>query len=92
MTADHDVGVLHARGEHADSHLAPSGNWQGSVDDCELLGTAEAPDLNNPVARLAHGSLMDGCSAAALPTDLTSMNALHAIARKKEPPVIEEDQ
>src|SRR5262245_13223250 len=32
-----------------------AGRRQGSVDHFQLVGTAEAPDLNNPVARLPHG-------------------------------------
>jgi hypothetical protein len=40
--------------KHADSHLAPAGRRQGSVDDLEPVGIAEAPYLNNPVARLIH--------------------------------------
>ena len=57
VAPDHDVGVLDAGGEHADPHLAPPGRRHGSVDHFELIGTAEAPDLNNPVARLAHGRI-----------------------------------
>jgi hypothetical protein len=48
---DQDVGVVQARGKHSDPHLAPAGRRQGSVDHLQLVGTAEAPDLNNPVAR-----------------------------------------
>jgi hypothetical protein len=32
--------------------LAPAGRRQGSFDHLEPVGTAEAPDLNDPVARL----------------------------------------
>jgi hypothetical protein len=52
MSPDRDVGVLEGRGEHSDTHFAPTGYRQGSVDYLQLIGTAEAPDLNNPVARL----------------------------------------
>lgn len=40
-------------GEHAHSHLAPPGRRPGSVDHLQPVGTAEAPDLDNPVARLS---------------------------------------
>ena len=53
VAPDHDVGVLQARGEHADPHLAPAGCRQGSVDHLQLVGIAEATELNNPVVRLA---------------------------------------
>jgi hypothetical protein len=51
---DQRVGVLDARGEHADTHLAPPGRRQGSVDHLQPFGTAEAPDFNNSVALLSH--------------------------------------
>ncbi len=54
---DHHVGVLQTRGEHVHSHLAPLRSRQGSVDHLQPVGTAEAPDLNNPVARLSHGRI-----------------------------------
>jgi hypothetical protein len=54
VTPDQHIGVLHARSEHADPHLAAAGRRQGSIDHLQLVGTAEAPDLNNPVARLSH--------------------------------------
>jgi hypothetical protein len=54
MPPDHDIGVHHAGREHADPYLAAAGRRQGSVDNLQLVGTAEAPDLNNPVARLRH--------------------------------------
>jgi len=57
VAPDQHVGVLHARGEHADPHFAPPGGRQTSVDHLQLVGTAEAPDLNNPVARLSHGRI-----------------------------------
>jgi ABC transporter substrate binding protein len=57
VAPDHHVGVLHARGEHADPHLAPASRRQGSVDHLQLVDTAEAPELNNPVARLPHGRI-----------------------------------
>ena len=50
------------RGEHADPHLTPAGHRQGSVDNLQPIGTAELPDLNNPVARLFHGR--SPCSSA----------------------------
>jgi hypothetical protein len=53
-----DQRVLHARGEDADPHLAPAGRRQWSVDHLEPVGTAEAPDLKNPVARLSHGRVL----------------------------------
>jgi hypothetical protein len=56
VAPDNDVGVLQTRGEHADPHLAPPRFRQGSVDHLQPVGTAEAPDLNNPVARLSHGA------------------------------------
>ena len=56
VAPDHHVGVLQTRGEDADSHLAPPGRRQGSVDHVQPVGTAEAPDLNNPVAGLSHGA------------------------------------
>ena len=43
--------------EDAHSHLAPLRSRQGSVDHLQPVGTAEAPDLNNPVARLSHGRI-----------------------------------
>ena len=57
MSPDRDVGVLEARGEHADSHLVAGGRRQGSVDHLQVVGTAEAPDLNNSVARLFQGRI-----------------------------------
>ena len=36
--------------------LARDRRRQGSVDYFDHVGIAEAPDLNNPVARLAHGA------------------------------------
>src|SRR6516164_10564462 len=52
MASDQCVGVLKARGQHADPHLARAGPRQWSIDHLEPFWTAEAPDLNNPVARL----------------------------------------
>jgi hypothetical protein len=52
---DQHLGIVHARGEHADPDLAPASRRQRSVNHLELIGTAEAPDLNNPIARLIHG-------------------------------------
>src|SRR5262249_54973865 len=49
------VGVLDARCEHADPHLARAGRRQRSVHHLELLGIAETPDADDPVARLARG-------------------------------------
>ena len=64
MSPDRDVGVLEARGEHADPHLAPGGCRHGSADHLQLVGTAEAPDLNNPVAWLCYGWIpCNSCSA-----------------------------
>jgi hypothetical protein len=54
VAADRHVGVLHTRGEHADSYLAWTGRRQGNVNYFNHVGIAEASDLNNPVAR-AHG-------------------------------------
>ena len=54
VAPDHHIRVLHPRGEHADPHFAPAGRRQGRGDHLQLLGTAEAPDLDNPVARLCH--------------------------------------
>jgi hypothetical protein len=49
------VGVFQTRGEHADPHLAPAGRRQGHIDHLQRVGTAEVPDLNNPIALLSHG-------------------------------------
>jgi hypothetical protein len=57
VTPDRHVGVLQARGEHADSHLTLAGRWQGSVDHLQIFGTAEAPELDDPVTRLTHGRI-----------------------------------
>jgi hypothetical protein len=57
VAADHYIGVFHTRGKHADPHLAPAGGRQGSVDHREPVGIAEAPDLNDPVARLRHARI-----------------------------------
>ena len=35
----------------------PAGLRQRSVDHLQLIGTAEAPNLNNPIARLDHGRI-----------------------------------
>ncbi len=56
VAPDQHVGVLDARGEHADAHFAPAGRRQGSIDDLQLVGTAEGPDLNDPVARLSRAA------------------------------------
>ncbi len=56
-TSDQDVGVLQTRGEHAHAHLARAGRRQGSVHHVQPVGTSEASDLNNPVARLVHGRI-----------------------------------
>jgi hypothetical protein len=55
MTPDQCVGVLQTRGEHANAHLASSGRRQGSIDYPQPVGTAEACDFNNTIARLDHG-------------------------------------
>ena len=60
MPPDQYVGVLHARCEHAHPDLALARIRQGSLDHLQPVGIAEAPDLNNPVARLSHS---DSCSA-----------------------------
>ena len=52
MTSDYDVGVLQARGEQADPHLARRGCRQGSFDHLQPVGAAEATYLNNPIAWL----------------------------------------
>jgi hypothetical protein len=54
VAPDQHIRVLHARREHADPHLAYAGRWQGSVDHLQPVGPAEAPELNNSVAGLAH--------------------------------------
>jgi hypothetical protein len=54
MAPYHHVGVLHARSEHADPHLAPASRRQRSVDHLQPVGIAEAPDLDNPVAQPCH--------------------------------------
>src|SRR5262249_4677342 len=43
---------------NADSHLAPASRRQGRGDHLEPIGTAEAPDLYNPVAQLFHGRIL----------------------------------
>src|SRR5262249_58660729 len=43
---------------NADSHLAPASGRQGRGDHLEPIGTAEAPDLYNPVAQLFHGRIL----------------------------------
>src|SRR5262249_55173653 len=48
------VRVLHARGKHMHPHFSPVGRRHGSLDHLQLVRAAEASDLNNPVARLAH--------------------------------------
>ena len=55
VTPDQRVGVLQARGEHADPHLARAGLRHGNVDNLQPVGAAEMPDLNNSIARFAHG-------------------------------------
>jgi hypothetical protein len=60
VAPNQDIGVLHARGEHADPHLPSAGCRQGSVDDRQLVSAAEAPDLDNPIARLAHARIPTG--------------------------------
>jgi hypothetical protein len=50
MTPDRHVGVLHARSERADPHLAPAGRRKGSVHDFEVVGTAEASHLYDSVS------------------------------------------
>ena len=54
MPPDQRVGVLKARGEYADPHFAGTAVGIGDVDHLQLLGTAEAPELNNAVARFDH--------------------------------------
>ena len=41
--------------ELAHPYLAPAGPRQRSVDYLQLVGAAEPPQLNNPIARLIHG-------------------------------------
>jgi hypothetical protein len=57
VAPDHHVGVLQTRGERADPHLAPPRSRQGSIDHLQPVEAAEAPDLNNPIARLSHGRI-----------------------------------
>ena len=64
VAPDHHVGVLETRGEDADTHLAPASRRQGSVDHLQLLGTTEAPDLNNPVAQLTHRQISSSSDPA----------------------------
>jgi hypothetical protein len=52
------VRVLQARGKHVDPYLAAAGRRQDSVDHLQPVGTPEAADLNNPIARLCHGRLL----------------------------------
>jgi hypothetical protein len=95
VAPDHHIGVLQARGEHADSYLAPGGRRQGSVDHLKPVGTAEAPDLNNPVARLGHRRTPCNTCSRARAGKLPQLICRHRhgflpIARKGH--VIEEDQ
>jgi hypothetical protein len=50
VTSDQRVGVLHARSEHANPHLALAGLRQWSVGHFEAVDIAELPDLNDPIA------------------------------------------
>jgi len=77
VAPDRHVRVFKAGGEHADPHLASPGCRQRSLDQLEPLGTAEAPDLNNLVARLCHGRI--------------PCNSADIIARKRDR-VLEDDQ
>jgi hypothetical protein len=61
MAPNNHVGVLQTRREHTNPYLAPPGYRQRSIDNFKPIGTAEAPDLNNAVARLVH----DGMNAQA---------------------------
>src|SRR6516164_11689752 len=54
MTPDQRVGVLKAGGEHANPHLARTRARQGSIDQLQALRAAEATELNDAVAWLAH--------------------------------------
>jgi len=54
VAPDQDVGVLQTRCEHADPHLTAAGRGQRSVDHLQPIGTAELPDLKNPIVRLFH--------------------------------------
>src|SRR5262249_21347605 len=54
VTSDQHIGVFQTRREHAHSDLATPRGRQGSIDHLQCIGAAEAPDLNNPVARLFH--------------------------------------
>jgi len=58
MASDKRISVLKARSQNADSHLARTCRRQRSVDHFQLLGTAEAPELNNAVARLVHVAIL----------------------------------
>ena len=55
VATDQHLGVIEARGEHTDPHLAPASGWQGGVDHLQPVGTAEVAHSNNTIARLYHG-------------------------------------
>jgi hypothetical protein len=49
------IGVVQARGKHADAHLAAAGRRYRGADHLQSVGIPEAIDLNNLVARLRQG-------------------------------------
>lgn len=48
------VGLVQTRGKHPDPHLAVPGRRHGRFNYLQPVGTAEAADLDNPVAPLRH--------------------------------------
>jgi hypothetical protein len=49
------IGVVQARGKHADAHLAAASRRHHGVGHFQSVGTPEAVDLNNLVVRLRRG-------------------------------------
>jgi len=82
VTADRHVCVFHTRGEHADSYLASAGHRQWRVNNLDHVGIAETPDLNNPIARLAHGSALTCGAAISTETEMPSLRRIKFTAKK----------
>jgi hypothetical protein len=58
VAPDQHIRVLQTRGGHADSHLARTAVGRGSIDNLKPVGTTEAPDRDNPVARFSQGQIL----------------------------------
>ena len=58
LAPDQHIRVLQTRGGHADSHLARTAVGRGSIDNLKPVGTTEAPDRDNPVARFSQGQIL----------------------------------